>query len=127
MAWHDSGPWRDVPHPRPQRPYGIHPPPARDCQPTGRPWGGFAASAGKQVSKNCNTEEARRTTKATEKALMRCVRCRNRRQREAPKFLASPWPSVALRASSVLESLLACDAASAQVASPERADRRGQR
>ncbi len=38
--------------------------------------------------------------RATEKAAMRCARCRNRRPREAPKFLASPWPSAA---SSVLE------------------------
>ena len=38
--------------------------------------------------------------RATEKAAMRCARCRNRQPREAPKFLASPWPSAA---SSVLE------------------------
>jgi hypothetical protein len=58
-----------------------------------------------QASRFFNTEEARR---ATEKARILALRvATDRTPREAP-YWPSPWPSVALRASSVLKNLLAC-------------------
>ncbi len=76
-------------------------------------------------AKNFNPEEARRTTQGHGEgsdALLRAVP-----EPTTARSAQMPCFSVALRASSVLEALLACDAAGAQVASPERADRLGQR